>query len=76
MTEYAQLLKDLFVQRNAGRLARLAEMAVTGELPTRRMESAKTRRGEGGFGQSDPRRTELILGEQPADWLPFRRTAS
>src|SRR5580700_2691730 len=42
MTEYAQFLKDLFAQRNAGRRARLAEeMAVMGELPARRMESAK-----------------------------------
>lgn len=42
MTEYAQFLKDLFAQRNAGRRARLAEeLAVMGELPARRMESAK-----------------------------------
>ena len=42
MTEYAQFLKDLFAQRNAGRRARLAEeTAVMGELPARRMESAK-----------------------------------
>ena len=42
MTEYAQFLKDLFAQRKAGRRARLAEeMAVMGELPARRMESAK-----------------------------------
>jgi hypothetical protein len=42
MTEYEQFLKNLFAQRNAGRRARLAEeMAVMGELPTRRMESAK-----------------------------------
>ena len=42
MTEYAQFLKDLFAHRNAGRRARLAEeMAVMGELPARRMESAK-----------------------------------
>src|ERR1022692_4192620 len=42
MTEYAQFLKDLFAQRNAGRRTRLAEeMAVMGELPARRMESAK-----------------------------------
>jgi len=40
--EYAQFLKDLFVQRNAGRRERLAEeMAVMRELPARRMESAK-----------------------------------
>ena len=40
--EYAQFLKDLFAQRNAGRRARLAEeMAVMRELPARRMESAK-----------------------------------
>jgi len=45
MTEYAQFLKDLFAQRNAGRRARLAEeMAVMGELPARRMESAKRER--------------------------------
>jgi len=42
MAEYAQFLKDLFVQRNAGRRKRLAEeMAVMRELPARRMESAK-----------------------------------
>src|SRR5437016_9293193 len=42
MAEYAQFLKELFVQRNAGRRARLAEeMAVMRELPARRMESAK-----------------------------------
>ena len=40
--EYAQFLRDLFAQRNAGRRARLAEeMAVMRELPARRMESAK-----------------------------------
>ena len=45
MTEYAQFLKDLFAQRNAGRRARLVEeMAVMGELPARRMESAKRER--------------------------------
>jgi len=43
--EYAQFLKDLFAQRNAGRRARLAEeMAVMRELPARRMESAKRER--------------------------------
>jgi hypothetical protein len=43
MTEYAQFLKDLFAQRNAGRRTRLAEeMAVMGELPARRMESCPT----------------------------------
>jgi hypothetical protein len=42
MTGYAQFLKDLFSQRNAGRRARLAEeLAVMKELPARRMESAK-----------------------------------
>lgn len=45
MAEYAQFLKDLFAQRNAGRRARLAEeMAVMRELPARRMESAKRER--------------------------------
>ncbi len=45
LTEYAQFLKDLFTQRNAGRRARLAEeLAVMGELPARRMESAKRER--------------------------------
>jgi hypothetical protein len=45
MVEYAQFLKDLFAQRNAGRRARLAEeMAVMRELPARRMESAKRER--------------------------------
>ena len=42
LAAYAQFLKDLFAQRNAGRRARLAEeLAVMGELPARRMESAK-----------------------------------
>jgi hypothetical protein len=42
LAEYAQFLKDLFTQRNAGRRARLAEeMAVMRQLPARRMESAK-----------------------------------
>jgi hypothetical protein len=42
LAEYAQFLKDLFARRNAGRRARLAEeLAVMGELPARRMESAK-----------------------------------
>jgi hypothetical protein len=45
LAEYAQFLKDLFAQRNAGRRARLAEeLAVMGELPARRMESAKRER--------------------------------
>jgi hypothetical protein len=45
MAEYAQFLKELFAQRNAGRRARLAEeMAVMRELPARRMESAKRER--------------------------------
>ena len=45
MAEYAQFLKDLFAQRNAGRRARLTEeMAVMRELPARRMESAKRER--------------------------------
>lgn len=45
LAEYAQFLKDLFQQRNAGRRARLAEeMAVMRELPARRMESAKRER--------------------------------
>jgi hypothetical protein len=45
MAEYAQFLKDLFSQRNAGRRARLAEeLAVMRELPARRMESAKRER--------------------------------
>ena len=43
--EYAQFLKDLFAQRNAGRRIRLAEeVAVMRELPERRMESAKRER--------------------------------
>jgi hypothetical protein len=42
LAEYAQFLKDLFAQRNAGRRTRLAEeMAVMRELPARRMESVK-----------------------------------
>src|SRR5271156_4481252 len=45
LVEYAQFLKGLFAQRNAGRRARLAEeMAVMRELPLRRMESAKRER--------------------------------
>jgi hypothetical protein len=45
MTGYAQFLKDLFAQRNAGRRARLAEeLAVMKQLPARRMESAKRER--------------------------------
>ena len=45
LTEYAQFLKDVFAQRNAGRRARLAEeIAVMRELPARRMESAKRER--------------------------------
>jgi hypothetical protein len=44
LDEYARFLKDLFAQRNAVRRARLAEeLAVMGELPERRMESAKLR---------------------------------
>jgi hypothetical protein len=45
LAEYAQFLKDLLAQRNAGRRARLAEeIAVMRELPARRMESAKRER--------------------------------
>lgn len=45
LAEYGQFRKDLFAQRNAGRRVRLAEeMAVMGELPARRMESAKRER--------------------------------
>ena len=45
LAEYAQFLKDLFAQRNAGRRTRLTEeLAVMGELPARRMESAKRER--------------------------------
>jgi hypothetical protein len=45
LAEYAQFLKDLFAQRNAGRRTRLAEeLAVMRELPARRMESAKRER--------------------------------
>src|SRR5438045_8491587 len=40
--EYAQFLKELFVQRNAGRRERLAgEMAVMREVAARRVGSAK-----------------------------------
>src|SRR6516225_3987500 len=43
--EYAQFLKDLMAQRNAGRRERLAEeLKVMRELPARRMESAKRER--------------------------------
>jgi len=45
LAEYAQFLKDLFAQRNACRRVRLSEeMALMGELPARRMESAKRER--------------------------------
>ena len=45
IAEYAQFLKDLFAQRNAGRRQRLAEeLAVMRELPARRMESARRER--------------------------------
>jgi hypothetical protein len=45
VAEYAQFLQDLFVQRNAGRRQRLAEeLGVMGELPARRMESARRER--------------------------------
>src|SRR5450755_2772577 len=45
LAEYAQFLKDLSAQRNAGRRVRLAEeLAVMRELPARRMESAKRER--------------------------------
>lgn len=43
--EYAQFLKNLMAQRNAGRRERLAEeLKVMRELPARRMESAKRER--------------------------------
>ncbi len=43
--EYAQFLKDLMAQRNAGRRQRLAEeLVVMRELPARRMESARRER--------------------------------
>lgn len=45
LPEYAQFLKELFAQRNAGRRQRLAEeLAVMRELPARRMESARRER--------------------------------
>jgi hypothetical protein len=45
LAEYAQWLKDLFTQRNAGRRIRLTEeLALMRELPARRMESAKRER--------------------------------
>lgn len=43
--EYARFLQDLMARRNANRKQRLAEeMAVMGELPPRRLESAKKER--------------------------------
>src|SRR5262249_56383179 len=43
--EYAQFVKNLLAQRNAGRRQRLVEeLAVMRELPARRMESAKRER--------------------------------
>ena len=51
LAEYAQFLQDLFVQRNAGRRQRLAEeLGVMGELPARRMESARRERVTVGSG--------------------------
>ena len=45
MAEYAQFLKNVFAQRNAGRRQRLAEeLAAMRELPARRMESARRER--------------------------------
>jgi hypothetical protein len=45
MAEYAQFLKDVFAQRNAGRRQRLAEeLTAMRELPARRMESARRER--------------------------------
>jgi hypothetical protein len=45
VAEYAQFLQDLLAQRNAGRRQRLAEeLGVMGELPARRMESARRER--------------------------------
>lgn len=45
LAEYAQFLKEVFAQRNAGRRQRLAEeLAVMRELPARRMESARRER--------------------------------
>jgi hypothetical protein len=45
VAEYAQFLQDQLAQRNAGRRQRLAEeLAVMGELPARRMESARRER--------------------------------
>ena len=66
--EYAQFLKNLMAQRNAGRRQRLAEeLAVMRELPARRMESAKRERVKVDSGQPDPCRPECLFGEQPAD---------
>jgi hypothetical protein len=51
LAEYAQFLQDLFLQRNAGRRRRLAEeLGVMGELPARRMESARRERVTVGSG--------------------------
>jgi len=45
MAEYTQFLTALFGQRNAGRRQRLGEeLAVMGELPARRLESARRER--------------------------------
>src|SRR5258708_27832268 len=61
MAEYAQFLKDLFVQRNAGRRARLAEeMAGMREVPARPRESAKPERVEVDSGR-------LIHAERKSD---------
>ena len=66
LAEYAQFLKDLFAQRNAGRRARLAE-ETGGDAGVAGTANGigQTGAGEGGLGQSDPRRAELVFGEQP-----------
>ena len=59
LAAYAQFLKDLFAQRNAGRRARLAEeLAVMRRVAGTADGVGQTGAGEGGLGQSDPRRAE------------------
>src|SRR5260370_15762681 len=66
LPEYAQFLKDLFAQRNAGRRARLAEeLEVMREVPARRMESAKRGRVKGELGRLIHGRGEACSGKSP-----------
>ena len=68
MAQYAQFLKDLFAQRNAGRRTRLAEeMVVMRQLPAQRMESAKRDRVKVDSGSLIHVGRNSVFGQQPAD---------